>query len=65
MRKKKKMLLLFNACIKRVHAVAQSVQRLGYGLDNQDSNPVKGNDGNFSLLHRIRTGSGPKQPPIQ
>jgi hypothetical protein len=39
---------------------------LGYGLDDRGSTvwfPVE--TGNFSLYHRVQTGSGPTQPPIQ
>jgi hypothetical protein len=38
--------------------VAQSVYKLGYGLDNWDSIPGTGNDEIFSLHHRVQTGSG-------
>jgi len=38
--------------------VAQSVQRLDYGLDDRDSIPGTCNDWIFSLRHRIQTGSG-------
>jgi hypothetical protein len=36
--------------------LAQSVLRLGYGLGNQGS--IFGRGGNFSLYHRLQTGSG-------
>jgi len=38
--------------------VAQSVQRLGYGLDDQDSSTDRGNNGIFSLCLCVQTGSG-------
>jgi hypothetical protein len=38
--------------------VAQSVQKLGYGMDNRGSVPARGNDGSFSLQHCVQTGSG-------
>jgi hypothetical protein len=38
--------------------VAQSVQRLGYGLDDRDSFPSRNNDGIVSLRHLVQTGSG-------
>jgi len=37
---------------------AQSVYRLGYRLDDRVSFTGSGNDGMFSLWHRIQTGSG-------
>jgi hypothetical protein len=46
--------------------IAQSVQRLGYGVDGRGSRfrfPTWA--GNFSLHHRVQRGSGPTQPPIQ
>jgi hypothetical protein len=43
-----------------------SVQRLGYGMDERGSFPGEGDNViSFSLRHRIKTGSGPPQPPIQ
>jgi len=38
--------------------VAQSVYRLGYGLDAQGSILGRGNNGILSLCHRVQTGSG-------
>jgi hypothetical protein len=38
--------------------VAQSVHRLGYGLDDWVSIPGRGKEGNFSLRHSVHTGSG-------
>jgi hypothetical protein len=38
--------------------MALSVYRLGYGLDDQGSMLGRDNDGSFSLLHRVQTGSG-------
>jgi hypothetical protein len=38
--------------------VAQSLQCLGYGLDDQSSIPRRGKEGIFSLCHHIQTGSG-------
>jgi hypothetical protein len=38
-------------------AVAQSVQRLGYGLDDRGSVPGRGNGGILFLRHRVQTGS--------
>jgi hypothetical protein len=40
------------------HYIAQSVHRLGYGLDDRVSIPGKSNDETFSLRHRVHTGSG-------
>jgi hypothetical protein len=37
--------------------VAQSVQWLGYGLDDRNSIPDRVDDGIFSLCHRVQTGS--------
>jgi hypothetical protein len=37
--------------------VALSVQRLGYVLADRGSIPGRGNDGIFSLRHRVQTGS--------
>jgi hypothetical protein len=37
--------------------VAQSVQRLGYGLDDRGSTPGRLKNGIFFLLHRVQTGS--------
>jgi hypothetical protein len=44
--------LLFGA------GVAQSVQWVGYWLDDQGSIPGKGSSEIFSLRHRVQTGSG-------
>jgi hypothetical protein len=45
--------------------IAQSVQRLGYGLDDRGFRVrFPEGAGNFSL-HRVQNGSGPTQPPIQ
>jgi hypothetical protein len=39
--------------------IAQPVQRLGYGLDNRSSRVLfPTGAGNFSLHHRVQTGSG-------
>jgi len=40
-------------------------QRLYYWLHDRGSIPGKGNDVFYSLHHRVWTGSGPIQPPIQ
>jgi len=37
------------------HAVAQTLYRANYGLDDRGSNPGKGNDENFSLRHCVYT----------
>jgi hypothetical protein len=39
-------------------AVAQSVYRVGYGLDDRGSNPGGGNSGIFSLRHPIQIALG-------
>jgi hypothetical protein len=36
----------------------ESVQCLGYGLDNRGSIPGRGKEVNFSLPHRVQTGLG-------
>jgi hypothetical protein len=39
---------------------------LGYGLEDRSSRVrFLAGAGNFSLRHRVQTGSGPTQPPIQ
>jgi hypothetical protein len=38
--------------------VAQSIHRLRYGLDDRGSIPDRGDDENFSLRHRVLSGSG-------
>jgi hypothetical protein len=43
--------------IKVADRVAQPVQLLGNGLDDQSSIPGRGK-GNFFLYHRVQTGSG-------
>jgi hypothetical protein len=42
-------------------SLVQSAYRLGYGLDDGASIPGKGNDGIFSLRHRVQTSSGAHQ----
>jgi hypothetical protein len=49
----------------RAAGVAQSVHRLGYGLDDRGSIPGRDNDGIFSHRHSAQTGLGPTKPPIQ
>jgi hypothetical protein len=39
-------------------AIAQSVHRLGYGLDNWESIPGRCKDRIFSLCHCVQTSSG-------
>jgi len=39
-------------------AIAQSLWRLGYGLDDRGSVLCRSNDGNFSLCHCVQTDSG-------
>jgi hypothetical protein len=47
-------------------AVAQSVDRLGYVLDNWSSIPSRGNEGIVFLFVTLsRSALGPTQPPIQ
>jgi len=43
-------------------AVGQSVQRLGYRLDDWDSLPGRSNDGIFSLYHCIHNSAGAYPP---
>jgi hypothetical protein len=38
--------------------LAQSVQEVGYGLDDRGSIPGRSNDGVFILRHCVQTGSG-------
>jgi hypothetical protein len=45
--------------------LAQSEQRLGYGVDDWGSIPGRGNDGNFSVPHRVLTVSGVKPASCQ
>jgi hypothetical protein len=44
---------------------AQSIYRLGYGLDDLCSVSGRCNDGNFSLTTAFRQAPGPTQPLIQ
>jgi len=45
--------------------VVQSVQRLGYGLDDQGLIPERGNDRIFFFTTASRPALGPTHPPIQ
>jgi hypothetical protein len=45
--------------------LVQSVQRLGYEVDNRVSILGRGNDGIFSLRRRVQIGSGANPAPIQ
>jgi hypothetical protein len=63
-------LLKIIQCLSRLgHMVAQSVQWLGYGLDNRGSIHARGTDFFSSPLHLFTTSSRtalrPTQPPIQ
>jgi hypothetical protein len=49
-------LLIFNCSLGA--GIAQSVYRLGYGLDDRSSIPKEDNYKNLSLRHRIQNGSG-------
>jgi hypothetical protein len=49
---------IFNSILSFLGArVVQSVLKLGYGLDDRGSIPVRGNDGIFPLCHRVLRGS--------
>jgi hypothetical protein len=45
--------------------IAQSVYRLGYGLENRDSVPGGVSDGKFLFSTASRPAVGPTRPPIQ
>jgi hypothetical protein len=42
--------------------VAQSVERLGFGLNDRDSTPSTGKEVDFSLRHCAQSGSGVHPP---
>jgi hypothetical protein len=45
--------------------ITQSVQRVGYGLDDRGSNSGRCNDVIFSLRHRVQSSCGASPLPIQ
>jgi len=44
-------------CAQYGAAIAQSVQRLGYGLDDRGPIPERGKEGIFPLRHHVQTKS--------